>query len=217
MAAIIHYLRQVIDGKVDRGNLDNAKRRISQLLDESIIAQEEKEITEDAKDLAEKREYFIKAWKQIDLSKLDLDKLKEEYKQAPYKNIEIADLRAFIQDKLQMMMDRNVTRGSFAEKLEEIIDRYNSGNSTNENYFDDLIAFVEKMKEEEMRATREGLTEEELELFDLLKKEKLTKDEEQKVKLAAKNLLKRLKDERPKVLINDWHKKTHKRNYRFKP
>ncbi|HMS50767.1 MAG TPA: DUF3387 domain-containing protein, partial [Chitinophagales bacterium] len=169
-----------------------------------IIAQEEKEITEDAKDLAEKREYFIKAWKQIDLSKLDLDKLKEEYKQAPYKNIEIADLRAFIQDKLQMMMDRNVTRGSFAEKLEEIIDRYNSGNSTNENYFDDLIAFVEKMKEEEMRATREGLTEEELELFDLLKKEKLTKDEEQKVKLAAKNLLKRLKDERPKVLINDW-------------
>ena len=105
-------------------------------------------------------------------------------------------------------MDRNVTRGSFAEKLEEIIDRYNSGNSTNENYFDDLIAFVEKMKEEEMRATREGLTEEELELFDLLKKEKLTKDEEQKVKLAAKNLLKRLKDERPKVLINDWHKDT---------
>ncbi len=209
LAAIIHYLRQVIDGKADRGNLDSAKRRISQLLDESIIAQEENEVKEDTKDLhlvAEKREYFIKAWKQIDLSKLDVDKLKEEYKQAPYKNIEIADLRTFIQDKLQMMMDRNVTRRSFAEKLQEIIDRYNSGNSTNENYFDDLMAFVEKMKEEELRATREGLTEEELELFDLLKKEKLTKDEEQKVKLAAKNLLHRLKEERPKVLINDWHK-----------
>jgi type I restriction enzyme R subunit len=68
------------------------------------------------------------------------------------------------------------------------------------------MAFVEKMKEEEMRATKEGLTEEELELFDMLKKEKLTKDEEQKVKLAAKNLLHRLKEERPKVLINDWHK-----------
>jgi type I restriction enzyme R subunit len=211
LAAIIHYLRQVIDGKADRGNLDSAKRRLSQLLDESIIAQEEKEVKEDTKDLhlaAEKREYFIKAWKQIDLSKLDIDKLKEEYKQAPYKNIEIADLRAFIQDKLQLMMDRNVTRRSFAEKLQEIIDSYNSGNSTNENYFDDLMAFVEKMKEEELRATREGLTEEELELFDLLKKEKLTKDEEQNVKLAAKNLLKRLKDERPKVLINDWHKDT---------
>lgn len=209
LAAIIQYLRQVIDGKADRSNLDSAKRRISQLLDESIIAQEEKEIKEETKDLhlaAERREYFIKAWKQIDLSKLDVDKLKEEYKQAPHKNIEIADLRAFIQDKLQTMMDRNVTRRSFAEKLQEIIDRYNSGNSTNENYFDELMAFVEKMKDEEMRAAREGLTEEELELFDLLKKDKLTKDEEQKVKLAAKNLLHRLKDERPKVLINDWHK-----------
>jgi hypothetical protein len=41
---------------------------------------------------------------------------------------------------------------------------------------------MEKMKEEEMRAAKEGLTEEELELFDMLKKEKLTKDEEQKVK-----------------------------------
>lgn len=209
LAAIIHYLRQVIDGKADRSNLDSAKRRISQLLDESIIAQEEKEVKEETKDLhlaAERREYFIKAWKQIDLSKLDVDKLKEEYKQAPYKNIEISDLRAFIQDKLQMMMDRNVTRRSFAEKLQEIIDRYNSGNSTNENYYDDLMAFYEKMKEEDLRAAREGLTEEELELFDLLKKDKLTKDEEQKVKLAAKNLLHRLKDERPKVLINDWHK-----------
>lgn len=117
--------------------------------------------------------------------------MKEEYKQAPYKNIEIADLRTFIQDKLQLMMDRNVTRRSFAEKLQEIIDRYNSGNSTNENYFDDLMAFVEKMREEELRVTREGLTE-----------------EEQKVKLAAKNLLKRLKEERPKVLIHDWHKDT---------
>lgn len=210
LAAIIHYLRQVIDGKADRGNLDSAKRRISQLLDESIIAQEE-EVIDKTKDLtiaAEKREYYIKAWKQIDLSKLDVDKLKEEFKQAPYKNIEISDLRAFIQDKLQMMMDRNVTRRSFAEKLQEIIDRYNSGNSTNENYFDDLMAFVEKMKDEDMRAVREGLTEEELELFDLLKKEKLTKVEEQKVKLAAKNLLHRLKEERPRVLINDWHKDT---------
>lgn len=104
------------------------------------------------------------------------------------------------------MIERNVTRRSFKDKLQEIIDRYNSGDSINENYFDDLMAFVEKMKEDEIRAAREGLTEEELELFDLLKKEKLTKEEEQKVKLAAKELLHRLKEERPKVLINDWHK-----------
>ena len=205
MASVIHYLREVIDGRADRGNLDTAKRRISQLLDESIIAEDS--FTE-AETKAAEPQYGIKAWKEIDLSKLNIEKLREEYKEAPYKNIEIADLRAFISDKLQAMMQRNVTRTSFAQKLQEIIDRYNSGNSTNENYFDDLMDFVQKMRDEEVRASREGLTEAELEIFDLLKKENLTKDEEQKVKLAAKNLLHRLKEEKPTVLINDWYKDT---------
>jgi type I restriction enzyme R subunit len=210
LASVIHYLREVIDGRVDRGNLDSAKRRIRQLLDESIVADD---AFTDSKNVAaeEGAKYAIKAGKQIDLSKLDIEKLREEYKEATYKNIEIADLRAFISDKLQQMMERNVTRSSFAQKLQEIIDRYNSGNSTNESYFDDLMDFVQKMKEEEVRASREGLTEPELEIFDLLKKENLTKDEEQKVKLAAKNLLHRLQEERPTVLINDWHKDTQTR------
>lgn len=216
LVAIIHYLRDVIDGRVDRGNLDNAKRRIGQLLDESIVAQDEAKNQVDSSSsvaiAADKNEYFIKAWKQIDLSKLDVEKLKEEYKTAAYKNIEIADLRAFIAGKLQQMMERNVTRNSFAQKLQEIIDRYNSGGALTEDYFDALVNFVEALREEELRATKEGLTEEELELFDLLRKENLTKDEEQKVKLAAKNLLKRLKEEKPTVLVHDWHKDTQTRN-----
>lgn len=211
LAAIIHYLREVIDGKVDRGNLDSAKRRISQLLDESIVADDA--FTESPNLAAEgsPQNFAIKSWKQIDLSKLDIEKLREEYKEAPYKNIEISDLRAFISDKLQLMMEHNVTRTSFAQKLLEIIDRYNAGNSSNENYFDDLVDFVQKMKDEDLRASREGLTEAELEIFDLLKKENLNKEEEQKVKLAAKNLLHRLKEERPTILINDWHKDTQTR------
>ena len=215
LAAIIHYLREVIDGKADRTDLESAKRRISQLLDESIVAQAVEEqnnkqtLTEDI--AAEGNAVVIKPWKQIDLSKLDIEKLKEEYKEAPHKNIEIADLRAFISDKLQQMMERNVTRIGFAQKLQEIIDRYNSGNATNENFFDDLMAFVDKMREEEMRAAKEGLTDAELEIFDLLKKENLTKDEEQKVKLAAKSLLHKLQDERPTVLITDWFKDTQTR------
>ena len=62
------------------------------------------------------------------------------------------------------------------------------------------------MKEEEERHTREGLTEDELELFDLIKKKKMTKAEEQKVKLAAKRLLQRLIEEKPSVLIEAWFK-----------
>ncbi len=75
--------------------------------------------------------------------------------------------------------------------------------------------FVHQMREEELRASREGLSEAELEIFDLLKKENLTKDEEQKVKLAAKNLLHRLKEERPTVLIKIGIR-THKQECRFK-
>ncbi|HPM29887.1 MAG TPA: type I restriction endonuclease subunit R [Chryseolinea sp.] len=216
LVAIIHYLREVMDGRVDRGNLDTAKRRISQLLDDSIVAQDEtknqKDKAADFANVEEKKEYFIKAWKQIDLSSLDVEKLREQYKTAPYKNIEISDLRAFISGKLQQMMERNVTRNSFAQKLQEIIDRYNSGGAATEDYFDDLVNFVESLREEELRATREGLSEQELEIFDLLKKENLTKEEEQKVKLAAKNLLKRLKEEKPTVLVHDWHKDTQTRN-----
>ena len=218
LAAIIHYLREVMDGKADRSNLESAKRRISQLLDDSIVAQEDekskKEESNSENNVTEKDievEYSIKSWKQIDLSKLNIEKLRDEYKESTHKNIEIADLRSFIAAKLQQMMKRNVTRISFAQKLQEIIDRYNSGNSTTENYFDDLMDYFDKMRDEEMRAAREGMTEAELEIFDLLKKENLTKDEEQKVKLAAKDLLHKLKESKPTVLITDWYKDTQTR------
>ena len=70
------------------------------------------------------------------------------------------------------------------------------------------LKFTREIKDEDERAAREGLTEDELELFDLLKKEKMTKAEEQKVKLAAKTLLHRLREEQPKVLVQDWFKDT---------
>jgi type I restriction enzyme R subunit len=109
------------------------------------------------------------------------------------------------------LIDRNVTRVNFAHRIQEIIDRYNSGGANTEDYFDDLVAFVEKLREEEQRAAREGLSESELEIFDLIKKENLTKKEEQKVKNAAKSLLKRLREDKPTVLINDWYKDSQTR------
>ncbi len=205
---VIHYLRDVTDGRTNRTDLDTAKRRISALLDESIVADDE---GMHGKTAAAEPKYGIKAWKQIDLSKLDVEKLREQYKEATYKNIEIADLRAFIDAKLQQLLSQNVTRSSFAQRLQEIIDRYNAGGLRNEDSFDELVSFVEQLQAEQSRHIREGLTETELELYDLLHKDSLTKDEEQRVKLAAKSLLKRLHEERPTVLVNDWHKDTQTR------
>jgi type I restriction enzyme R subunit len=89
-----------------------------------------------------------------------------------------------------------------------VIDAYNSGATSTENYYDELTTYAQDLKDEAERHIREGLTEDELELFDLLKKESLTQDETQRVKLAAKHLLRRLAEEQPKVLVQNWHQST---------
>ena len=104
------------------------------------------------------------------------------------------------------MLKQNATRTDFAQRLQGIIDAYNAGSSSADNYFDELVKFTKDLKEESERHIREGLTEDELELFDLLKKDKMTKEETQKVRLAAKSLLHRLREETPKVLVQDWFK-----------
>jgi type I restriction enzyme R subunit len=203
--AVFQYLRGVIDGIIEQTDIDKVSIRIGELLDESVVVENTDKFR--AGDL--KPEYrIITKGKKWDLSKIDFEKLRNDFKLTQYKNIEIADLRAFVQNKLEQMLQQNVTRADFAQRLQQIIDTYNAGGTTNENYFEELVKQVQGLQAEAERAVREGLTEDELELFDLLKKDTMTKEEEKKVKLAAKALLKRLKQEQPKVLVQDWFKDT---------
>lgn len=88
-----------------------------------------------------------------------------------------------------------------------IIDRYNAGGSENEDYYEQLVKLLEEMQKEQERPNAEGLTEEELEVYDLLVRgKKLTQAEEQKVKLAAKNLFKKLTTEKAELLVVAWYK-----------
>ncbi len=199
--AIFQYLRGVVDSIIEQKDIEAVSVRISELLDESVVVDGSTDLPES------KPEFVIKqSGKTWDLSKLDFEKLAAEFKEVNYKNIEIADLRAFIQQKLDQMMQQNATRADFAQRLQEIIDRYNSESSSADNYFNELVRFAKDLKEESERHVREGLSEDELEIFDLLKKEKMTKDETQRVRLAAKSLLQRLLREPPPVLIQDWFK-----------
>jgi type I restriction enzyme, R subunit len=202
LVAVFQYLRGVIDSIVQQQDIDSARRKIASLLDESVVTA--KDETGDAGKVTDIQ--IIHKGRTWNLSQIDFQKLKEDFKAKEYKNIEIADLRAFIEKKIEQMIARNSTRADFAQKLQDIIDRYNSGGSSTENYFDELVKFTESLRDEDERAAREGLTEDELEIFDILKKEKMTKDETQKVKLAAKSLLERLINGKPKVLIQDWYK-----------
>ena len=106
------------------------------------------------------------------------------------------------------MLNRNRTRRKFSERYQIIIDRYNSGTNEAEYYFEELEKLLEELKEEQNRYIVEGLTEDELEIYDLLLDEnrKLNKDETQKVKLAAKNLYKKLIENRDTLLVVDWYK-----------
>ena len=194
---VVLYLRGIIDGTVREDKIENARTKINALLDQSIEANGVMESS---------GEYAIVKSKVIDLSKLDIDKIREQFKITPYKNIEINDLRSFIEEKLEAMLNKNVTRSKFSDMYKTLIDRYNAGGSENEDFYEELLKFVEKMQEEEERHIRENLSEEELELFDLLKKEKLTKAEEQQVKLSAKKLFETLSEKKNKLLIVDCYK-----------
>jgi len=203
--AVFQYLRGVVESIVGQADVEAIRLRIGELLDESVVVDNAEQFAA-REHSADYR--IIRKGRVWDLGKIDFDKLKEDFQQATYKNIAIADLRQFIQHKLDRMLQQNMTRTDFAQRLQQIVDTYNAGGSATGNYFDDLMTFAREMQAEAERHVREGLTEDELELFDLLKKDAMTQAEKEKVKLAAKRLLHRLLEEYPKVLIQGWHKDT---------
>lgn len=81
---------------------------------------------------------------------------KRDFRQATHKNIAIADLRSFIEKKLEQMIDQNRMRVAFAIRLQEIIDSYNAGSSSSDVYFNE--ALTRQMREEAERHVCEGLT-----------------------------------------------------------
>ena len=196
---VLEYLRKVVDRQVDQDEaIERAKIKIDELLDSSVVAKG---------DLQEAKErYKIEDARQVDLSKLDFDRLRAEFPKKKHKNIQFADLRELMEIKLEQMMAQNKTRGSFLERFQKVIDDYNTGSISIEEAYEELLNQTKDLSEEQQRAVRNDMSEQELELFDLLKKEKLTKQEEKEVKLAAKSLLKKLLDAKEKILVQEWHK-----------
>ena len=196
--APLAYLYGLFCHTINDEKINRARQRMAQVLDTSVSSQQAED--NDAG-------LVIHQGKVIDLSKVDVDELRKEIKVAQYKAIEIDDLRAYIEQALQQMLNRNITRQRFSQRYKNIIDRYNAGGSENEDYYEQLLKLIEELKAEEKRSETEGLSEEELEIFDLLiAGKKLTKDEKQKVKLSAKNLFKKLTEEKAELMVVDWYK-----------
>ena len=205
MFAPLAYLNGLFCNQIDDEKLRRAKQRMSETLDQSVTAYDTGGgmfEDPDCRDL-----YRIHQGKVIDLSRLDVDAIRKEIKSTPYKAVEIDNLRSFVEKTLEQMIGKNVSRVVFSQRYKNIIDRYNAGGSENEDYYERLLQLIEDLKMEQSRGADLGLTEEELEIFDLLSaNRKLTKAEERKVILASKNLYHKLLEDKDKIMVVDWYK-----------
>ena len=93
-----------------------------------------------------------------------------------------------------------------AERFQQLIDAYNAGSQNIEALFADLKDFVQVLSAEDQRGIAEGLSEEELALFDILNKPEPvpTKAEQAVVKKVCRELLETLRREK---LVFDWREK----------
>ena len=132
----------------------------------------------------------------FDLSQIDMGKLRDEFmKKVRHKATALQDIREIVEQKLDEMLARNPSRMDYQQKYEEIVAAYNREKDrvTVEETFRRLMDLVSELEEEQKRAVEEGLSEDELALFDLLKKDNLSKSERERVKQASRDLLTSIK------------------------
>jgi type I restriction enzyme R subunit len=195
VCALFRAIQLKIEALQPEADVSEVMEKVEGLLDESITA----------------KGYIIREpvvpygkKKLIDLSEIDFKALKKEFAKER-RRMEIEKLRAAINSALERMVRLNKTRVDYLEKFQQMIDEYNQGAANLEEFFERLLKFVKELQEEEKRGVSEGLSEEELAVFDLITKPemKLTKKEEGQVKSIARELLETLRRER---LVLDWRK-----------
>ena len=132
----------------------------------------------------------------LDLSQIDMEQLRDEFaKKVRHKATAIQDIREIMEQKLAEMLARNPLRMDYQQRYEEIVAAYNreKDSVTIEETFRRLTELINELDAEQKRAVEEGLSEDELALFDLLKKDNLGKAERDRVKQSSRDLLAAIK------------------------
>jgi type I restriction enzyme R subunit len=177
-----------------KADLDKISDAVDALLDRSVGAEE----------------YVIRAAAEgsepdplIDLWQVDFDGLAARF--AGRKRAETDRLAALLQQRAVAAATRNPTRYELVQRIEELIAEYNAGSVNIDEYLRRLIDLSRALTEEEQRAVTEGLTDEELTIFDLLTTPEptLSGEERELVKSSAKRLLAHLHDK----LVLDWRRR----------
>ncbi len=194
VCALIRAIQLKIDSLQPEVDVSGVLEKVEELLDDSITA----------------KGYVIRTvtpsgkTKVVDLSNIDFKALKKQFVKER-KRMEIEKLRGAINSALEKLVKLNKTRVDYLEKFQRMIEEYNQGAANLDEFFEWLMKFVKDLQEEEKRSFSEGLSEEELAVFDLITKPdmKLTKKDERQVKKVAREMLETLKREK---LVLDWRK-----------
>ena len=194
--AVIRSIASKIESVSEAPDISGVMDSVSDLLDRSVGA----------------KEYIIRsadgADPLIDLNKIDFEQLALRF--AANKRTVAKTIKEELEKRLDDAVRKNPTRLDLAERFRRLIDEYNAGTHNIEELFRRLGALNKELSEEEQRAVREGLTEAELAIFDLLTKPEpeLTDADTKKVKAAAKRLLEHIEEK----LVLDWKRRQQTRS-----
>ena len=176
----------------EQADISDIIRQLHEVVDEAIETQADR--------VGEESEPY-------DISKIDFERLKQEFERRPAKRTMTQNLRQAIEQRLQRLLMQNPLRTDFQRHYEDIVAEYNREKDrvTIEKSFEAFLRFAGDLDEEDHRAIREGLDEESLAIFDLLRKPELTPAEIAKIKSVAVELLTTLKAE--KLKVDHWRDK----------
>ena len=128
----------------------------------------------------------------VDLSLINMEKLRDEFaKKVKRKATVIEDIRQIVEEKLAQMLARNPLRMNYEKKYQEIIAAYNQDKdrATVEETFANLTGLIDSLSAEQHRAVDEGLSEDQLALFDLVRRDDLSNADRERIKQASRELL----------------------------
>lgn len=191
----ISVIYTAIEDNVQSADVADIMRKIQKVVDESI------------ENMA--AEPGNNADKIIDLSGLNFELLEQYFLKTKNRNIAVQSLKDKVEHQLKQMVERNPLTVDYYRRYHEIIEEYNRGKDENvmKETFRKLIELVNSYSQEEAETKREGLTDEQKAIFDILRQGKtLAEKEKNVIKKISINLLEELKN--TKLKIEQWSDKS---------
>jgi type I restriction enzyme R subunit len=192
---VIDVIYKAIEDNIESADVADIMSKIQNVVDESI----ENMVAEPSHNEG----------KIIDLSGLDFDLLEQYFLKTKNKNAAVQSLKDKIEKQLKQMVERNPLTVDYYKRYQEIIEEYNRGKDevVIKETFRKLIELVNSYSEEEADTKREGLTDEQKAIFDILRHgKKLEEKEKNEIKKISVELLEELKQE--KLQVEQWADKS---------